>query len=237
MPSYGEIWGVGIALITIVLSILFGDKLILGYLNICEVKKEAKLYDIFSNFCFQQSLSTGKIYTSHIFKNNVLVVDSFMSNDFNIVIGENLFEVLNENELKSMVFAAIDDVNSRSTKVNLLFVELFILCYLPLIILNKVFLKRFAVLSSIMSFVFFPLISICYFVFSKLNYLRRDKLFENLTGVSSENFCSGLLKLKPKEVFSGEDSLVLRILYHLSIAENHFGYFFDYVLYKGIKKR
>ena len=160
-----SIFGFSVGVLFILFPIVFGSKCDLWLLESKKLKVNYDLNKIVSSYRCYFGIKKIDIYISKRYPRNIYVLDGYFSQP-KIILGENILNVLNNNELKNIIFALFYRISCGEIKYITTINSLFLLFTWPLIkVVNS---SMNSIIRNIIVFYLIPIIFIKKIIILKL---------------------------------------------------------------------
>jgi len=135
-PFQGELLGLAVGAVCLLLAIISSDKLMIFFTNPRRLGEKEQMMDFVKNLSFRLGLDKVGIYSTSRFPNNIYVLDNVFSRP-KIIIGEGLIKMLSYEELQALVYYAMRRIKSREAIFRTLSNFLLTLMFLPVLLFEK----------------------------------------------------------------------------------------------------
>ena len=190
--EYGHVIGIALGLALLLVTIFWGEKIILIFLRARYVGENEDLINQVRNFCLHLKVDEVKIYWSGLFVNNVYFTSSFFGTPA-IIIGKNVYKSFQRNELNALIYASLLKIKKKeAAEMTMSSVSLFF-WMLPIHLLYLKF--KSPQVRKIMTTLYFPLTYLRRAVyFKEKDVLHFDQEVVNFKGLSKD-YSSAIFKL------------------------------------------
>jgi len=216
----GAIVGFFIGLLAELFLFFYADKLVLMFSSARYANQDEEVIERVQNFSSHVEISGVKVYWSSVFYHNIYFVNSYFGAP-SIIIGKELLNTLNKNELNSLLFATLYRLKSKES------IHRTVINVLMMILFFWVFLLRYKIKNEwakkVLSFYLLP----AFFLKAKLyRFFADDNSFESQVMKMhklKQDYRSALFKvnhLKMLHSFSAGQFLLSGLSHAQNMSEN-----------------
>jgi len=208
-PEHGAWVGMLVAVILTCVYGLLGDRLFLSYVEARDLNRERRLKNKINNYSYLLELGHVEVFEGTRLNQDVLVLHG-PGKRKQVVIGSQLMRTFNEDQIDSLLLAALIEFKTKSPQS----LRLAVLFYAPYVLVLLAFRKVFGqgILTSLLSFFFYPAWLIHE---SLLEVIKREQSYKS---IALESF--------PESLNIAPTLYRLRLL---QIAESNQTYFRNYM--------
>ncbi len=136
----GIIVGLILSLMILMMIFYFGEKIILATTK-ASYEKNDELVQLIKNLSYKLDLMNVKVYTTHVFANNLYYCQSLYGTP-SIIIGKNLFQKLTDKELEAGLWATLKYIRSNESIYRTIFNLLLMNFYFPIFMILSLFKRE-----------------------------------------------------------------------------------------------
>ena len=223
---WGLFLGLTVALLTLIVLFVWGEKIILIFAKARYVTDDEILINQVKNFCCHIEIPEVKVYWSNVFINNLYYTNSYFGKPA-LVIGKNIYNTFSRNELNSLIYASLIKLKTNEAKHRTVTSLIFLILYSPVYLLRSTLSNRSAI--NILNIFLYP----AYYLKSKLYeknemVLNFDQEVAKLDGLRKD-YISALFKVSHLPVCS-ENSVGGLLINELSHVKNQTNDVLKYLL-------
>ncbi|WP_127715613.1 hypothetical protein [Halobacteriovorax sp. HLS] len=156
LPAFGEIYASSLLSLVIIFAFIFGDKILLGFMQAKLNTRQDDLNYELSNVALKFSIPRISLYVSKRVSGWHVLDNSFASPS--IIINPNTVESLNKEELNSLFSLACFKIKSGEIRRKSIYLTLFSVALLPLAVCDFLDRMRLSVISILIKSILMPII-------------------------------------------------------------------------------
>lgn len=155
LPFGGEIIGLLIALIYLIVVYFLGDKILLSLICAKVLPEENQYVSIVMNLTCRFGMSNVHVYTSKKYADGLYFIET-LNHSSSIVIGYNLLKQLPEEELKNLIFGGLVLKGDGIIRYKCILSCLFVFFEWPRVLNDVIVIKKFKWMVNIINFYLYP---------------------------------------------------------------------------------